>query len=781
MLNGSTQSTSSTIIQNIMNKNDCTSLNMIQETNEVDIQEEYVNEWIKCRENPLYYILNYVYFQEIGGKCKYDSQLLHRKFRRIIRSVYNHHMAILMASRQLGKALSINTPIPLANGNYIALKYIKVGDKILDHNMTPTKVLATTRVMHNRPCYCIEFSNGESITADKNHIWKISNIEKNLKDELTTTEELFKLYCGCDKLENKIFISHTKDLFITTIYKTNSVPVKCIEVSNLDGMFLCGISGIPTHNSTIASGILSWAANFFPSNRIVIFNFKKDAAQENLRKIRFINDNLPAWMKVPRSSRSDIKTYLELQNGSRIDTFYPSTTTSPDTLSRSLSVPILYVDEAAFIPHMSEIYGSAQPTLSTAREQAARNGYPYMILITSTPNGVEGDGKFFYELYDRAIESDELFYEDEKGVEDWIPDTSPILCDPSKNSYIRVKYHWSENPLKTLEWYEQQKKELNFDQRKINQELDLLFVGGKYCIFDDDTLQKFVSVPKVNSKPLANQAKLDVFINELDPKDYYLIGVDTASSIKGAFNAIEIFSYKEFNQIAEMNVRLGSLTKYGEVVDDLFKWLYSVVGPRIFLCIENNSIGKAIVEHLLYHVPGFNYIPFIYKDFKKKDIPGDIVDTSSYEYGINTNTRSKELMVSLLYDAINEFPNRIKSSELIGQLSSIQRSNRGTIKTSGYSDMFMAACFCAYVRKMTELQILPLLDYSNQQISQSFFNNIQTAAEMMNTKLLIQKEDSPSTIVKTSLEDELLSIQTNTNKIQGEDWRIYMPILSPFD
>jgi hypothetical protein len=139
-------------------------------------------------------------------------------------------------------------------------------------------------------------------------------------------------------------------------------------------------------------------------------------------------------------------------------------------------------------------------------------------------------------------------------------------------------------------------------------------------------------------------------------------------------------------------------------------------------------------------------------------------------------------MVSLMYDAVNEQPSRIKSADLIGQLSSIQRSNRGTIKTSGYSDMFMAGCFCSYVRKMTELQILPLLDYSNQQISQSFFNNIQTAAQMMNTKLLIKDNSAaPSAIVKTSVEEELLDKQIHSNKIQGDDWRIFMPIISPFD
>ena len=348
-----------------LTKEDYNSLNLIQETNGVDINDRNVSEWIRCRHNPLYYIMNYVYFQEVGGRRKYDRDLMHLKFRRVIRSIFKYHMVILVASRQLGK-------------------------------------------------------------------------------------------------------------------------------------------------STVAAAILSWAANFFPSNRIVIFNFKKDAAQENLRKIKYINKNLPSWMSVPNLSKSDIKSYLELQNGSRVDTFYPSTTTPPDTLARSLSVPVLYVDEAAFIPHMDEIYGSAQPTLSTAREQAIRNDYPYMILMSSTPNGVSDTGKFFYDMNERAIQSDDLFVmNEETGLEDWTDEPDEIMSDPTKNSFIKIRYHWSENPLRTKEWYEQQKKELNFDQRKINQELDLLFVGSTNCIFDDDTLQRFIYVTKSATIGLKNQVKPD--------------------------------------------------------------------------------------------------------------------------------------------------------------------------------------------------------------------------------------------------------------------------------
>jgi hypothetical protein len=448
--------------------------------------------------------------------------------------------------------------------------------------------------------------------------------------------------------------------------------------------------------------------------------------------------------------------------------------------------------EVAFIPHMQDIYGAAQPTISKAREQAIKNSYPYFILMTSTPNGVDDTGKFFYEMYDKAVESDNLFVADEEsGIEDWADDASLAINDSSKNSFIRVRYHWSEDPTKNMAWYEQQKKELNFNTRQINQELDLLFVGGTNCIFDDETLQKFIYVNRSSTIDLANQTKLSIYQTEFDPKDYYLVGVDTASSIRGAFNAIEIFSYKNFTQVAEMNVRLGSLTKYGEVVDSLFKWLYKIVGSRILLCIENNSIGKPIIEHLLYHVKDFNYMPYIYKDVRKSEIPGQAIDMQDHEWGINTNPRTKELMVSLLYDLLKDIPSRLKSQDLIAQMSSIQKSNRGIIKSSSYSDMFMACCFCAYGRKMTELQILPLLDYSNVQISQNFFESIKSAADMMNTKLIIQSDNKNQvsefiTRPRTVQEDEAMTqqFQPSTQKqetIQGEDWRIFMPIMTPFD
>lgn len=102
--------------------------------------------------------------------------------------------------------------------------------------------------------------------------------------------------------------------------------------------------------------------------------------------------------------------------------------------------------------------------------------------------------------------------------------------------------------------------------------------------------------------------------------------------------------------------------------------------------------------------------------------------------------------------------------------------------------MFMAACFCAYVRKMTQLQIAPLLNYSNEQITQNFFSNIKSVAELMNTKLILQNDSNKDivTISKTANEDELLTQQSHyhhhdDNNDDNDNWRVFMPIISPFD
>jgi hypothetical protein len=541
--------------------------------------------------------------------------------------------------------------------------------------------------------------------------------------------------------------------------------------------------------STIAACLVVWAVIFYPRNKAVILNMKQNAGQRNLRTIKFIISNLPSWMvsSKPFKTKSEIKTYLELFNDSRVDVFYPATTHDPSTLARSLTVGVLYIDEAAFIRYMAEIFGAAQQTLSKAREQNMKYGYPYFMLVTSTPNGSQGDGEWFHNRWMGGVESDDLFINDPNnpGQEIWNPDidVAQAVADPDKNTFVRVRYHWSEDPNKDEDWYREQCQELD-DQRKINQELDLLFVGTTQCIFDDDTLAAFRPIKPVRTLPCPHSSKLRLFSDTIDPNDYYIIGADTAQSLAGAFCAVEIFGFRNFTQLGELHDKFGSYSHYGEVIHFIFQWLYKQVGPRIILSIENNTIGQATIEYLLIHVKDFDYLPFFDNDVQldTKGYAKNLkINTSLgvHEVGIKTTGMTKPLMAGCLVETINENVAGFKSHDLVNQFGSIEKSSTGTIRGTSYSDLFMAACFCAYTRKRKAIEIMPQIQFTNQQLQTQLLDTIKSAASISSTKDYMKHKAKIEAEIISADSDYNLGLNSGMEVEDDDDLSVFLPFFSP--
>src|SRR5215470_15699008 len=79
-------------------------------------------------------------------------------------------MIIIAARPALGKALALDTPLPTPTG-WTTMGEVRVGEKLLGADGHPVTVVAGTEVMHGRPCYEVEFSDGEIIVADAEHQW----------------------------------------------------------------------------------------------------------------------------------------------------------------------------------------------------------------------------------------------------------------------------------------------------------------------------------------------------------------------------------------------------------------------------------------------------------------------------------------------------------------------------------------------------------------------------------------------------------------------------------
>lgn len=110
--------------------------------------------------------------------------------------------------------------------------------------------------------------------------------------------------------------------------------------------------------STLVAGYSIWLMTFFESKNILVIATTQNTAKNLVTKVRFMQENLPNWLKV--KSIEDNKLSLKLQNSSQI----VAASSSSDS-ARSHACSLLVMDESAFISAAEEIWLSAQSTLST--------------------------------------------------------------------------------------------------------------------------------------------------------------------------------------------------------------------------------------------------------------------------------------------------------------------------------------------------------------------------------------------------------------------------------
>ncbi|MFE6922480.1 replicative DNA helicase [Nocardia sp. NPDC057663] len=161
-------------------------------------------------------------------------------------------MIIVAARPGVGKALALDTPLPTPRG-WTTMGEIQVGDELLGPDGRATRVVATTEVMTDRPCYEVEFSDGTVLIADEEHQW--TTLAPTLAPHpvvRTTGEIAHSLRTPRDHFAHAVpRTARSEARQIVDVRKIDPLPVRCVEVDNSDHMYLAGRSLVPTHNSTL--------------------------------------------------------------------------------------------------------------------------------------------------------------------------------------------------------------------------------------------------------------------------------------------------------------------------------------------------------------------------------------------------------------------------------------------------------------------------------------------------------------------------------------------------
>ncbi|WP_347349949.1 replicative DNA helicase [Intrasporangium sp.] len=172
-------------------------------------------------------------------------------------------MIVLAARPAMGKALALDTPLPIPGG-WTTMGSVAVGELVLGGDGRPTRVVAATDVMHGRPCCRVELSDGAVIVADEQHQWAVS-LDGGPTRVVTTAQARYAAQRGRvvtierapGRGVRRVGPAQWK---VESVTPCGSVPVRCIEVAAADHLYLAGESLVPTHNSTLGLDVARTAA-----------------------------------------------------------------------------------------------------------------------------------------------------------------------------------------------------------------------------------------------------------------------------------------------------------------------------------------------------------------------------------------------------------------------------------------------------------------------------------------------------------------------------------------
>ena len=97
-------------------------------------------------------------------------------------------LVVIAGRPAMGKALALETPLPTPFG-WTTMGEVVVGEWLMGADGRPTRVVAATGVLLERPCYEVEFDDGSVIVADAQHQW-LTETRANRQSGVRTTQEI---------------------------------------------------------------------------------------------------------------------------------------------------------------------------------------------------------------------------------------------------------------------------------------------------------------------------------------------------------------------------------------------------------------------------------------------------------------------------------------------------------------------------------------------------------------------------------------------------------------
>lgn len=456
----------------------------------------------------------------------------------------------------------------------------------------------------------------------------------------------------------------------------------------------------------------AWVNMYKARNYNMIFTHKAYAdTVENLRRLKQLldpeNGCLPEYLLAPlgKNDKNNENEFIIASNNNRIKVVGPANDTAgADKSGRGSTVPLIWLDEIAFLKYNWIMMGAMIPAFSTASQAAKENGTPYSILLTTTPSSLDiEEGKFVHNtLIDQAMNFDEKMYDYyfEKGLS-WLQD---YVEKSSLNYFVVVKFSYKQLG-KSDKWLQEQLRKMNNDMTLVKRELLLEWTySSDNSLLDEETLSNIAQFADVDyvSKMLIKDRYTLYFIRQPSNifKKNYVISLDIAGGLGRDKTAITVIDPKDNLPTAIMYSNTMTVVDLVDVSCELLDKYF----PMGIIVPELNYSGHTYVELMLKKGKYNSNLFYTIKESKAERIVQEdrdimakakkkFVKKEKRVYGINTTVATRKIMVEdILFNLINNKPESFNNRDIFKELKTLERKKTGKIEhsDSGHDDILMS-------------------------------------------------------------------------------------------
>lgn len=441
-----------------------------------------------------------------------------------------------------------------------------------------------------------------------------------------------------------------------------------------------------------------WTHQFVRGSNILHFNKNQSDANMNVRRISDAIKMLPLYMQhsnidqldpsEKRRVKNNEKTIRNTINATIEAMASAGNEAKADSMARGKTASKIWWDELAFIFFNEAMYGASTPAYEKAREISEKNQTPYAISITTTPGDLATPhGAFAYKMMEDSIPFQEEMYNwKRKKLYDIIYNT------PDKTGFVFIQFSHLQLG-ETDDWYLDRAKKMNNPIRARREYLLEWINSNGNSPFDPDDIEVIGDLA-MQRKGTAEVVKINKYFNMYVYQEYHgrkpvLIGVDVSGGLGRDSTAVVVVHPETLIPIAFFKSNMIPS-------DQLKKLLITVVTrmyPNCILTIENNSVGKPLIDHLRDTSAG----RVLYKERKKKEIDMGVNSFTKkrrkevLEYGHNTNPTSRMQMMEMLENLVHNSPSHVAFPELYDEIRYMElRNGRIDHSASTHDDCTMA-------------------------------------------------------------------------------------------